>query len=222
MLTQPQRRQLRLRRDSLLALTYNAPGAPAPSVELARYQLSTRAQIRRLYQQQLAALEQAAQNAATSSLPGGLPLTFVSGNFQLTDPTALTLSLDAPYLDNSWVEVGLSLINEQTGRAYEATRALEFYSGVEGGESWSEGSRKADVDFSAVPAGRYHVNLYPVTDASRPGAGQLHLRVAPNQGLWGNFWLALLALGLPLVVLAIRRSFFESSRWSNSDYGPKE
>ncbi|MGI4870056.1 MAG: hypothetical protein ACRYFX_02625 [Janthinobacterium lividum] len=150
------------------------------------------------------------------------PTVLVSHSFTVDGPAALYLQLKLPGLNNNWAEVALSLVDEQTGRTYEATKALEYYSGVQGGESWSEGDNAAGINFSAVPAGRYHCNLYPSTDPQKPADGALHLYVEPNYGLWGNFWLTLAVLLAPLTALYIGRYFHEQARWSNSNYGPEK
>jgi hypothetical protein len=143
----------------------------------------------------------------------------VSNSFTIANAGALAVSLRSPDLINHWVEVTASLVNEQTGRGYEFTRSLEYYAGVEDGESWSEGDRSTDAVLSAVPAGRYHFNLYPTVDQGA-GAVTLQLHTEENATLWSNFWLALGALGLmPLWVWWSRRSF-EQSRWINSDFNP--
>jgi hypothetical protein len=166
-------------------------------------------------------LAQTRQSALAALTNAPLPaVTFVSRSFQVDGPTSLDLELSVPDLSNNWVEVSASIINEQTGSAYEATRAIEYYSGVEGGESWSEGRHSESVNFNAVPTGRYHVNLYPTADPAHPATGPLSVQVAADTSLWSNFWLALLVLVVPVVVLWIRRQSFEKSRGENSDYGP--
>ena len=163
---------------------------------------------------------QLSQQLATLMARGSQPL-MASRSFAVAGQSALRLSVDVPSLDNNWVELALTLVNEQTGRTYEATRALERYSGYEGGESWSEGSTSDDVTFNAVPAGRYHVNLYPSTDPAHPATSAINLRAEPASGLWGNFWLLGLGLVTPLAVLWLRRYWFEQERWRGSDYGPE-
>ncbi|WP_375417401.1 hypothetical protein [uncultured Hymenobacter sp.] len=210
-----QRAQLGAAADSLRSTQSSAFGGPVTVAEAQRVQLA-----RRQATDSLWARRRQAYAAAINAPP--LPITLISRSFQVEGPTALSLHLEAPDLANSWVEVSASLINEQTGRAYEATRALEYYSGTESGERWSEGSKSASVDFNAVPSGRYHVNLYPTTDPLQPYKNTLGLRVTADNGLWSNFWLALLALGLPVLLLSIRRYYFEQERWQNSNYGPQE
>lgn len=155
----------------------------------------------------------------TEPAPGASIQMLVSPSFEINGTNTLGIELAAPSLTNHWVEVTASLVNEQTGRGYEFTRALEYYEGVEGGESWSEGSRTAEATLSAVPAGRYHFNLYPTVD---PGTGStaLTLRLSEDAAPWSNYFLALLGLGLLSLGVRWRRRSFEVDRWQNSDFNP--
>ena len=143
----------------------------------------------------------------------------VSNSFEMVDHGAIDLRLEVPNLTNHWVEVTASLVNEQTGRGYEVTRAIEYYEGVEGGEHWTEGSRSTEAVLSSIPPGRYHVNLYPTVDKGT-GFVTLQLTLHENAALWSNFFLILNGLALlPLWVWWRRRSF-EQTRWANSDFNP--
>jgi len=143
----------------------------------------------------------------------------VSRSFEVRGPAALAVTLEAPDITNHWVELTASLVNEQTGRGYEFTRSLEYYEGVEDGESWREGTRAAEAVLSAVPSGRYHFNFYPTVDKGT-GVAQFTWRAEVNTPLWSNFWLVLGALAVVPVVVGWRRNAFERERWENSDFAP--
>ncbi|WP_160139485.1 DUF4178 domain-containing protein [Chryseobacterium sp. c4a] len=59
-------------------------------------------------------------------------------------------------VDNSWANIGLSLVNEKTNEVIYASKDIEKYSGFEGGESWSEGSQTEEFNLCGIPAGTYH------------------------------------------------------------------
>ena len=168
--------------------------------------------------EQAAALPPATPAAA--SPPVGYSQMLVSDAIVVSAPMTLTIDLDALGLTNHWVEVTGSLVNEQTGRGYEFTRSLEYYEGVEDGESWSEGSRSTSAVLSGVPAGRYHLNLYPSAEPGTPGS-TLHLRITQEGSLWSNFWLVLLVLLSVPLFQWWRYTAFETSRWENSNFGPR-
>lgn len=157
--------------------------------------------------------------AATTTPPPAYSQMLVSDPIVVTAPAVLTVDLHIPGLTNHWVEVTASLVNEQTGRGYEFTRSLEYYEGVEGGESWSEGSRSASAVLSQVPPGRYHLNLYP---SAEPGTAGTTLTVAVEQSTapYSNFWLVLLVLLSVPLLQWWRYSSFETERWENSNFGP--
>ena len=56
---------------------------------------------------------------------------------------------------------------------------VEYYAGVEDGESWSEGSRESDAYLSALPEGEYSLRLEVHGDPKNPPM-QLHVRVRQN------------------------------------------
>ncbi|WP_266368294.1 DUF4178 domain-containing protein [Tellurirhabdus rosea] len=143
---------------------------------------------------------------------------FVTGSFAVDGPAAIEIGLEA-LLDNNWVELPLSLINEQTGKSYNLTKVLEYYSGYEDGESWSEGSRQDEAVLSRIPSGRYHLNLYPTTDPGK--TVKLEVKVVQNPSLLSNFLLFALLLLIYPVYQFFHTKHIEQKRWANSDYGPE-
>ncbi|MFC7669338.1 hypothetical protein ACFQT0_19730 [Hymenobacter humi] len=154
----------------------------------------------------------------TASATPGTGRVIVSPSFTLDHPAALEIDFNTT-LSNQWLELPVSLVNEQTGQGFEFTKNIEFYSGVESGESWTEGSRNASAMLSAVPAGRYHLNFYPFSEAG-PAAPTIVATVEANPGLWGNFWLVLGLLFIYPIVQVWRQSSYETRRWEESDFGP--
>ncbi|RYU79430.1 DUF4178 domain-containing protein [Hymenobacter persicinus] len=146
-------------------------------------------------------------------------LVLVSESFPIEGPTAVEVELRAE-VDNSWIELPVSMVNEQTGQSYEFTKSIEYYHGYEGGENWSEGSVEGDAVLGPVPSGRYHLNVYPTSENNRPVS--FTLRVTQNATLTSNVLLVLAALLIWPGILAWRRHAHEESRWSQSDYDPKQ
>ena len=120
-------------------------------------------------------------------------------------------------LDNSWLFVSGDLVNDDTGLVTSFERALERYSGSEGGESWSEGSARETVHLPSVPAGRY---VLRVEKQWAPGGSAPHLDVSVREGVFRGVHLmvALAALlAIPLLI-GIHRFLFERRRWAESDH----
>ena len=153
----------------------------------------------------------------TATAAPGTGRVLVSPSFTLAHQTALDIELDAT-LSNQWLELPVSLVNEQTGQGFEFTKNIEFYSGVESGENWNEGSREAEAVLSRVPAGRYHLNFYPFTE--KGVAPEIRVTVWADPALPSNFFIVLALILLVPALQMLRRHSHERSRWSNSDYNP--
>ena len=120
-------------------------------------------------------------------------------------------------VNNSWVELSLTLVEKNTGQAYGATREISYYEGVDGGESWSEGSRTDEVVFRAVPAGTYYLTLDADLPPERPQARDA-LEVVRDAPVWSNLILVLVFLGIFPVLAWVRHNSFETRRWADSDH----
>jgi hypothetical protein len=148
---------------------------------------------------------------------------FVTESFTLDGrpSSRVAVSFDTT-LSNSWMNVNLALINEDTNVALDFNRELEYYFGVEDGESWSSGSTRGRVVVPTVPAGRYYLRVEPEGDlVSRlPVSYSLQVRRdTPVGWLYGG---ALALLALPPLFITWRRSTFERQRWAESDYGEED
>jgi hypothetical protein len=118
-------------------------------------------------------------------------------------------------VQDDWLETELTFLNEQTGTQYEMDMGVEYYSGYDGGESWSEGSHSTEKLISAMPAGRYRIQVTPLT--GKP-PHDFRLKVTKNVAMWSNYFILLGVLGLGLLIDYIITSSFEKKRWENSDF----
>jgi hypothetical protein len=130
----------------------------------------------------------------------------------------MEIALAAP-VNNSWAFIEGDLINEKTDEVREFTMPLEYYHGVDGGESWSEGGQSNDITLGRVPAGDYVLRLEVQREKT---AEPLTLSVVVKSGVTqvGHFFLVLLMLGILPMIVAIRNLAFDRKRWSVSDYTP--
>jgi hypothetical protein len=136
--------------------------------------------------------------------------------FHLTAHDNVDVRLWAP-VDNNWIAVGGDLVPTGTSDEYQMFDLdLEYYSGVDGGESWSEGSRSATAALDAMPAGEYVLRLEFLCDPllTRP----VPVDVTVVQGAFRPwFWLvALLVINLPLLALWGIAYLRERARWQES------
>lgn len=134
--------------------------------------------------------------------------------FDLKGNRNIQITMNAP-VNNAWASFDVDLVNEANNEVESVPIDIEFYSGVEGGESWSEGGQTKDVSLSSVPAGRYVLRIdgqwqnwqqpLPVT-----------AKVEQNVTRGFNFCCAFIALLIIPIFSIIRKWLFESSRWSQS------
>ncbi len=155
------------------------------------------------------------------------------------DRTALEITFSADPLEQSWAFAEIMLVNLATEEATGLGAEVEWYSGYDGGESWSEGSRITTVTVGGVAGGKYLLQIHPQRDTTNlpSPTGDLSFAI-PNYSLSGiarspttydirivqDVYLtrySVLAFCLitlfPLLSLILGRSF-EKRRWHNSDY----
>ncbi len=148
----------------------------------------------------------------------GLPL--ITPSLHLPKEGNLLIQSSSP-VQNNWVELELSLVNEQTDQEYSSVQGIEYYFGYDSDGSWTEGSQESETFISHIPAGNYR--LLVETDAGSfkdKVPINLTMRVKRDVPTWSNFWITIsLILVYPLFV-GLRRRNFELKRWSESDYAP--
>jgi len=143
--------------------------------------------------------------------------TFFSDPFELAGNQNIEVDVAAPSLNNDWVYFAADLVEDKTGQVISFDDNIEYYSGIDDGESWDEGSRSTDQVIPPVPAGKYVLRL----ESQHGGSGDQVLEVTVKQGIfrWRYFWLAVLVLGLPYFIFGLHEWSFEKHRWDNSSAG---
>lgn len=160
---------------------------------------------------------EAASLPATEGAPANGRVVFVEP-FPLTGRHNVMVSASAN-LNNSWLFVGADLVNESSGAMQSMSLPLEYYSGVDGGERWSEGKKRRRAYLSRPAAGAYAMRLELEWE---PGRTPPPLRVVVKEGVfrWSHFLIAMLLLSVPPVVSLVQRLAWESRRWQESDHSP--
>lgn len=91
----------------------------------------------------------------------------VSQSFEITsDKTFFRFSIKAP-VNNNWVDVDATLVNEQTGKSLYFSKGVEFYSGYDSDGYWSEGSKADSLSLEALPKGKYHLVLQATSNSAQ-------------------------------------------------------
>lgn len=158
-----------------------------------------------------------APSGATSPASAS-PYVFFTPPFELEARRNTAVELSLP-LVNDWAFVTVDLLHEATGEMRTYSTELSYYSGVEGGEHWSEGSTRSTHVFAAGQAGSHVLRLELQTPA--PSARTLAVSVAQDVFMLGQLGWVLLLLAVPGGLLAAAHYAFEGWRWSESDFAPK-
>lgn len=126
-----------------------------------------------------------------------------SAPFELTSGGLTRVVLEADRLDNAWMAVDLALVRNEDAVVHVSDAELAYYHGVEGGESWSEGSTRTSVLLRGAEPGTYRLLLHAVsTFGETPTAERARhgLRVEVVDG-YRSRWPAMLGLCFSIVVL---------------------
>ncbi len=154
-----------------------------------------------------------------SKSTGGEP-SFVTPIFELKGhPSNVEIQIHTD-LNNSWAYFNLALINQDTGHAWDFGRELSYYYGVDGGESWTEGSKSDSVTIPAVPSGHYYLRIEPETDPKQPWTLIYDVSIRRDVPTYSFFLIAALLLMIPPIFSTMRIGAFEAARWRESDYAP--
>ncbi|MCX6546312.1 MAG: DUF4178 domain-containing protein [Acidobacteria bacterium] len=141
----------------------------------------------------------------------------VTEPFELTGHRSNVMVETTADLSNKWIYLSMALINLDSGQAYDFGREVSYYSGVEGGESWSEGGRSDRAILPSVRAGQYYLRIEPESDAPPINYAVKVVRDVPR--LW-FLPVALVALSIYPLLFWIRSRSFETQRWAESDDAP--
>ncbi len=142
----------------------------------------------------------------------------VSKSFTIKEANSLDFELEAP-INNSWFEAEIALINEKTGEEKSFSLGVEYYQGVESGESWAEGSKDNDYTISNVQPGIYHLEIQPICDKINP-IDNFQLKTTWSTRHFTDFFIVLLLLLIYPVYKYFKVDNDERNRWSASDYSP--
>jgi hypothetical protein len=154
-----------------------------------------------------------------SSPPTDVPAETVAPNVVFSDPFELpggkNLEVElTAQLENNWAYFAVDVVNETTGKVMTFDQDLEFYSGIEDGESWSEGSMRETHALPAMAKGTYIVRLEALQGALTDTPIQLTVRQDVVRGWW--FLGACGVLGLPLLALLMHAFSFTRKRWEDA------
>jgi Domain of unknown function (DUF4178) len=122
-------------------------------------------------------------------------------------------------VDNTWLYVDGDMIDESSGLVQSFSLPVEYYHGVDGGESWSEGSQAPALHLSALPSGQYTMRLEVSWERWQQPAN-LSLRVEQGVPRVMHLVVAMVILTIIPFLVGLYHWSFEKRRWEDSDYSP--
>lgn len=134
------------------------------------------------------------------------------------DRRSLEFELQAVGMNNSWAYADVMLVDPVTEEAIALGLEVDAYSGVDGGESWSEGTNPRTVVVGNVPGGKYVLQAAAQFDTAGDRADRLQLTIKRDVSLLRYVFLPLLIISVFPLFNLFRRLSFEAKRWSTSDH----
>jgi len=122
-------------------------------------------------------------------------------------------------VDNDWLYVEGDVVNTLTNELSEFSLPLEYYHGVDQGESWSEGRRWRRIYLSSPEKGSYMLRLAAQWEQGKTPPN-FTLRVREGVFRWPHLLLALVVLAIPAFFAVLRQFGFETRRWKESAHSP--
>ncbi|MEO8072484.1 MAG: DUF4178 domain-containing protein [Acidobacteriota bacterium] len=142
------------------------------------------------------------------------PQTVFSNPFELKGNRNVRITANAP-VSNSWADLNVDLVNEQSQEVESVNIPIEYYSGTDSDGSWTEGDKTQDATLSSLPAGTYTLRIEGTWQNFQQEI-PVSVKVEQNVSRGVNFICAFVILAI-LPILALFRKFaFESKRWSES------
>lgn len=136
--------------------------------------------------------------------------------------TNLEFEFVAGGMTNSWAFADVLLVDAETEEAVSVPLEVDAWSGVEDGESWSEGTNPKRVVIGGVEGGKYILQVAtqvdPGTTFGSHKANSLNLEIKRDVPLGRYTMLPFLVILAFPIVNFIRKKSFESQRWSTSDH----
>lgn len=137
--------------------------------------------------------------------------------FDIKANSNVRITAAAP-VDNSWADLDVDLINDQSQEVESVNVPVEYYSGVDDGESWSEGGKSTDATLSSLPAGKYTLRVEG-TWQNWQQQMPVQVKVEQNVNRGVNFCCAFVVLLIVPAFGLLRKITFETGRWKDSMFG---
>ena len=132
-------------------------------------------------------------------------------------PAPVKIEISAP-VNNNWLEADLELVSEKDNQTWYVSKEIEYYYSFDPQDRWSEGSRSASARFTDIPAGNYHLNIYPLSGSAT--IDHIDVKISTNVISWQNLILTVLLLCIYPFFCWFKQKQFEMNRWEGNIYSP--
>lgn len=124
-------------------------------------------------------------------------------------PAAMEIESSAS-LNNQWIYLDVTLINQDSGKVVHTGQMLEKWSGPD----WSEGDGRATSIVGPVPAGEWVMKVSPMGDPASTAHIAWGVKLTWDVPRLAPSLLALLFLALGPLILKVKEVSFENRRWN--------
>ncbi len=140
--------------------------------------------------------------------------TYTSNKFYLNKPLSnIEFKLRAPDLSDNWVEVSGTLVNTDKGLSFPFSRTLSFYSGIEEGERWSEGSTEGSALLTEIPEGNYYIEFEGVSDSNR-SMNEVTIQTLYDVPVHRNLKAVILIICITGAIHVLISNYNKNKRWN--------
>jgi hypothetical protein len=141
---------------------------------------------------------------------------FVTPTFTLAGPGTVDVKIESG-INNSWLGYDVALVNLDTAEAHNVGTEIGFYSGVEDGSRWTEGSTSSLMTLPRLPAGQYYLRVEP---EGPPNGPKVSYRITVRRDVPDPtpYVIVLVLLLIRPLWVWFRKFSFEHARAQESDY----
>ncbi len=141
--------------------------------------------------------------------------------FHLSEPnTPLGVIVEASSLANGWVAVDFALVGASETVFHVDDLDLEYYYGVEDGESWSEGSRAERALFLVPEPGDYRLLVHAVDgtgETETAVASTVPLTIEVHAGARPEMWAGIGLAGCSMIAVLLAIALKARGGWDDDD-----
>jgi hypothetical protein len=121
-------------------------------------------------------------------------------------------------VENTWIEVEATLVDKKDGSEYSVSKGVEFYTGFEDGERWTEGAQRANIYINEVPRGDYTLKLQATREGGFFPVKSYNITAYYDVTNTRNLFICIGLLLLWPLFKYFSTYYSERKRWENSPY----